>query len=158
MPGAEHGTMFVLQASIILVRKTAGNISFHDSAKRRYTPVHIHIRPLGVSHSPLYQAIANTRAPLPVNVKRDPMGVRSVCHLRCPDDVCLMGNDVEARIRAGGRWTRWSVVLVVVCVRRLSMFTFAVGHASGLKEKASVVLLVFAASHNLFSAQQSSSA
>jgi hypothetical protein len=112
------------------------HVSFHDSAKRHYTPVHLHTRPLGVRTCPIlpdYQAISNTRAPLPVNVKRDLMQVRSACRLRCPNKVCLMGNDVEARIRAGGRWTRWFVVLAVICVQRLSMFAFAVGHASGLR-------------------------
>jgi hypothetical protein len=111
--------------------------------KRRYTPVHPHTRPLGVRACPvlpLYQAVANTRALPPVNIWRDFERVRTACRLRSPDNVCFMRNDEEARIRAGGRWARWPVVLAAVCVRLLSMFAFAVGHASGGREKACVGL------------------
>jgi hypothetical protein len=133
----------------IVIRKTVGTSQFHDSTKKRYTP--LHARPLGVPFSHTHhRAISHTRPTLPVIVKRDLMQVRSACRLRCPDKVCLMGNDVEAS--AGGRWTRWLVVLAVICVQRLSMFACAVGHASGLREKACVLMVTALSSraqHNI---------
>lgn len=72
-----------------------------------YIPVYPHVFcPLDIPAAylalPLYQAITDTRAPLPINIDSDLQRVGCACGLWPSNDVRFMRNDEKAEIRAGG--------------------------------------------------------